>query len=87
MAVDNEVINELGNAGLGVAADNCHVGPIHPEHDPSVTRMPYDPAKAKELMDASGHAILSMSCAHSTQASGKTLVMRSPHSCVTLGSR
>ncbi|MDA9292133.1 ABC transporter substrate-binding protein [Planktomarina temperata] len=56
MAVDNEVINELGNAGLGVAADNCHVGPIHPEHDPSVTRMPYDPAKAKELMDASGHS-------------------------------
>ena len=55
MAVDNEVINELGNASLGVAADNCHVGPIHPEHDPSVTRMPYDPAKAKELMDASGH--------------------------------
>ena len=39
-------LNELGNAGLGVAADNCHVGPIHPEHDPSVTRMPYDPAKA-----------------------------------------
>lgn len=55
MAVDNEVLNELGNAGLGVAADNCHVGPIHPEHDPSVTRMPYNPAKAKELMDASGH--------------------------------
>ena len=56
MDVDNEVINELGNAGLGVAADNCHVGPIHPEHDPSVTRMPFDPAKAKELMDASGHS-------------------------------
>ena len=56
MAVYNEVINELGNAGLGVAADNCHVGPIHPEHDPSVTRMPFDPAKAKELMDASGHS-------------------------------
>ena len=56
MAVDNEVINELGNAGLGVAADNCHVGPIHPEHDPAVTRMPFDPAKAKELMDASGHS-------------------------------
>ena len=56
MAVDNEVINELGNASLGVAADNCHVGPIHPEHDPSVTRMPFDPAKAKELMEASGHA-------------------------------
>jgi len=56
MAVDNEVINELGNASLGVAADNCHVGPIHPEHDPSVTRMPFDPAKAKELIEASGHA-------------------------------
>lgn len=55
MAVDNEVINELGNAGLGIAADNCHVGPIHPEHNADVTRMPYDPAKAKELMDASGH--------------------------------
>ena len=55
MALDNEVINELGNAGLGIAADNCHVGPIHPEHDPSVTRLPYDPVKAKELMDASGH--------------------------------
>ena len=55
MAVDNEVINELGNARLGIAADNCHVGPIHPEHDPSVTRLPYDPVKAKELMDASGH--------------------------------
>ena len=55
MAVDNEVLNELGNASLGVAADNCHVGPIHPEHDPSVTRAPFDPAKAKELMDASGN--------------------------------
>jgi peptide/nickel transport system substrate-binding protein len=55
MAVNNEVLNELGNAGLGVAADNCHVGPMHPEHNPDVTRIPFDPAKAKELMDASGH--------------------------------
>jgi len=55
MAVNNEVLNELGNAGLGVAADNCHVGPMHPEHNPAVTRIPFDPAKAKELMDASGH--------------------------------
>ena len=55
MAVDNEVLNELGNAGLGVAADNCHVGPMHPEHNPGVTRAPFNPAKAKELMDASGH--------------------------------
>jgi len=55
MAVDNEVLNELGNAGLGVAADNCHVGPMHPEHNPDVTRAPFNPGKAKELMDASGH--------------------------------
>jgi len=56
MAVDNDVLNELGNAGLGVAADNCHVGPMHPEHNPDVTRTPFNPSKAKELMAASGHA-------------------------------
>ena len=55
MAVDNNVLNELGNASLGIAADNCHVGPMHPEHNPDVTRAPFNPAKAKELMDASGH--------------------------------
>ncbi|WP_425039083.1 ABC transporter substrate-binding protein [Primorskyibacter sp. S187A] len=54
MAVDNAVCNELGNAGRGVPADNCHVGPVHPEHDASVTRLPHDPAKAKELWDAAG---------------------------------
>ena len=55
MAVDNEVLTELGISGLGVAADNCHVGPIHPEYNPDVRRAPFDPVKAKELMDASGH--------------------------------
>ncbi|OSQ48976.1 ABC transporter substrate-binding protein [Marivita geojedonensis] len=54
MAVDNNVCLELGMAGYGVPADNCHVGPMHPEHDPSVTRIPYDPAKAKALMDEAG---------------------------------
>jgi peptide/nickel transport system substrate-binding protein len=54
MAVDNAVCLELGMAGYGVVADNCHVGPMHPEHDPSVTRIPYDPAKAKALMDEAG---------------------------------
>ena len=54
MAVDNAVCNELGNAGRGVPADNCHVGPVHPEHDASVGRIPFDPAKANELLKASG---------------------------------
>ncbi|SHH74971.1 ABC transporter substrate-binding protein [Marivita hallyeonensis] len=56
MAVDNEVCLELGMAGYGIAADNCHVGPMHPEHDPSVTRIPYDPAGAKALMEEAGMA-------------------------------
>ena len=65
MAVDNAVCLELGVAGQGIPADNCHVGPIHPEHDPSVTRIPYDPAKAKALMDEAGmgdfeHEIISI---------------------------
>ena len=56
MAVDNAVCLELGVAGFGVPADNCHVGPVHPEHDPSVTRLPHDPAKAKALMEEAGMA-------------------------------
>jgi peptide/nickel transport system substrate-binding protein len=54
MAVDNAVCNELGNAGQGVPADNCHVGPVHPEHDASVGRLPYDPARALELLTEAG---------------------------------
>jgi peptide/nickel transport system substrate-binding protein len=52
-------------SGYGIPADNCHVGPMHPEHDPSVTRIPFDPAKAKALMDEAGmgdyeHELLSI---------------------------
>ena len=54
MAVDNNVCLELGYAGAGVAADNCHVGPTHPEWDSSVTRIPYDPAGAAALMEEAG---------------------------------
>ncbi len=54
MAVDNEVCLELGMSGYGIPADNCHVGPMHPEHDSAVTRIPYDPAAAKALMDEAG---------------------------------
>ncbi|MEM9436408.1 MAG: ABC transporter substrate-binding protein [Pseudomonadota bacterium] len=56
MAVDNAVCLELGVAGNGIPADNSHVGPVHPEWDPSVTRIPYDPAKAKALMEEAGMA-------------------------------
>ncbi len=54
MAVDNEVCLELGMSGYGIAAENSHVGPMHPEYDSSVTRIPYDPAAAKALMDEAG---------------------------------
>lgn len=54
MAVDNNVLLELGMAGYGLPADNSHVGPMHPEHDPSVTRIPHDPAKALEMIQAAG---------------------------------
>ena len=54
MAVDNAICLELGQSGNGAVADNCHVGPMHPEHDPSVTRLPHDPAMAKALMEEAG---------------------------------
>jgi len=65
MAVDNEICLELGYAGRGIPADNCHVGPVHPEWDSSVKRLPHDPAKAKALMEEAGmldyeHEILSI---------------------------
>ncbi|MCI2398360.1 ABC transporter substrate-binding protein [Aliiroseovarius subalbicans] len=56
MAVDNAICLELGYANRGAVADNCHAGPVHPEHDASVTRLPYDPVKAKALLDESGMA-------------------------------
>ena len=56
MAVDNQVCLELGYASLGVAANNQHVGPVHPEYDASVARLPYEPAKAKALMEEAGMA-------------------------------
>jgi len=56
MAVDNAVCLELGVSGNGIPADNCHVGPVHPEFDPSVTRIPHDPAGAAALMAEAGMA-------------------------------
>jgi len=65
MAVDNNVCLELGYASRGVAADNHHVAPVHPEYNPDSGRLPYDPAKALELMKEAGmedyeHELLSI---------------------------
>jgi peptide/nickel transport system substrate-binding protein len=56
MAVDNEVLLELGYAGRGIPAENHHAGPVHPEYDPSVGRLPFDPKKAMELLEEAGMA-------------------------------
>ena len=65
MAVDNNVCLELGMSGYGLVADNQHVGPVHPEYDPSVGRIPHDPAGALALMKEAGmedyeHELLSI---------------------------
>ncbi len=57
MAVDNAVCLELGIGGRGVLANNHHAGSMHPEYDPSVGRLPFDPAKAAELWQAAGKSM------------------------------
>jgi len=53
MAVDNEVLLELGNGGRGIVAENHHVGPMHPEYAELPARK-VDPAGAKALMEEAG---------------------------------
>ena len=53
MAVDNSVCLELGYAGLGTAAENHHVCPIHPEYA-QLPPQKVDGAAAKALMDEAG---------------------------------
>jgi peptide/nickel transport system substrate-binding protein len=55
MAVDNNVLLELGYAGKGITADNHHVGPMHPEFAEIPPRK-VDPAAAKALMEEAGMA-------------------------------
>ena len=55
IAVDNSIALELAIAGLGSVADNHHVAPVHPEYA-NVPRAPHDPAKAKAMLDESGHS-------------------------------
>jgi peptide/nickel transport system substrate-binding protein len=55
LAVDNNLVLELGAAGLGSIAENHHVGPMHPDYAelPKITR---DVEGAKALIAESGHA-------------------------------
>ncbi|MEL6682290.1 MAG: ABC transporter substrate-binding protein [Pseudomonadota bacterium] len=59
MAVDNAVCLELGYSSLGEVARNQHVGPMHPGWA-DVPGLPYDPAKAMELLTEAGMADFEM---------------------------
>ncbi|WP_299208069.1 ABC transporter substrate-binding protein [uncultured Tateyamaria sp.] len=53
MAVDNNILLELGIGGRGEVAENHHVAPFHPEYA-ELPAMEVDPAGAKTLMDEAG---------------------------------
>ena len=53
LAVDNNVLLELGQAGRGIVAQNHHVGPMHPEYA-ELPPIQADPAAAKALMEEAG---------------------------------
>ena len=53
MAVDRGVCLELGYSGLGITADNTHVGPMHPEYA-DVPGMAHDPEGALALLKEAG---------------------------------
>jgi peptide/nickel transport system substrate-binding protein len=55
MAVNNQVLLELGYANLGSVADNHHACPIHPEYA-DIGRPVFDPAAAGALMAEAGFA-------------------------------
>jgi peptide/nickel transport system substrate-binding protein len=52
-AVDRGVCLELGYSGLGITADNTHVGPMHPEYA-DVPGMEHDPEGALALLKEAG---------------------------------
>lgn len=59
MAVDNEIVLELGYGGRGSVAENHHVSPVHPEYA-ELPPVKYDPAAAKALLDEAGMADFEM---------------------------
>ena len=56
MAVDNEVLLELGYDDRGVVAENHHVCPIHPEYAELPEPPVFDPEGARQLMEEAGMA-------------------------------
>ena len=55
MAVNNEIVLELGYNDRGTIAENHHVCPIHPEYA-DIGATPFDPAQAKAMIEAEGLA-------------------------------
>ena len=55
MAVDNNVLLELGINGRGITAENHHVAPVHPEYA-DIGSVPFDPAGAMALLEEAGMA-------------------------------
>lgn len=55
MAVDNNVVLQLGYNGRGTVGENHHVSPIHPEYYP-LPKKERDAAGAKKLMADAGQA-------------------------------
>ncbi|MEZ5778060.1 MAG: ABC transporter substrate-binding protein [Paracoccaceae bacterium] len=55
LAVDNATILELGFAGLGVVAENHHVGPMHPEYA-VIPVIPRDVERARAMIAEAGHS-------------------------------
>lgn len=55
MAVDNNVLLELGYGGRGIKAENHHVGPMHPEYA-ELPPQEVDPAGALALLEEAGMA-------------------------------
>ncbi|MDG1866587.1 MAG: ABC transporter substrate-binding protein [Yoonia sp.] len=59
MAVDPAILLELGYSNRGAVARNQHVGPMHPAWA-DVPALPYDPAKALEMLTEAGMADFEM---------------------------
>ncbi|MCC5984079.1 MAG: ABC transporter substrate-binding protein [Rhodobacteraceae bacterium] len=53
MAVNNEIVLELGYNDLGIVAENHHVCPIHPEYA-ETGGTPFDPEQARAMIEAEG---------------------------------
>lgn len=53
LAVDNTICLELGYGNRGVAAENHHVAPIHPEYA-ALEPQPFNPSEARRLLEEAG---------------------------------